>query len=136
MPAPLQRRAALELPWRTIAKLIITAALVWTWLQLYQLLLVLVVAVLLAVTLNPLVERVEEFGMPRWAAATLVSFVVFAIVGGFLWLSWSSLNQQAEYVTEHLGDLESELLNRLPPWMRQWLRKNLRERQWSACRCH
>jgi len=121
VPASLQRRTTVELPWRTIGKLIVAAALVWVWLQLYQFVLVLVVAVLLAVTLNPLVQWVERFGLSRWAAAGLVSFVVFALVGGFLWLTWSSLNQQAEYVTEHFGDLEFELLNRLPAWLHRTL---------------
>src|SRR5439155_1746409 len=93
----------------------------WVWVQLYQFVLVLVVAVLLAVTLIPLVQSVERFGLSRWAAAGLVSFVVFALVGGFLWLTWSSLNQQAEYGTEHLGDLEFELLNRLPAWLHRTL---------------
>jgi predicted PurR-regulated permease PerM len=121
MPEPLPRRTTVEVSWRTIAKLIVAAALIWVWLQLYQFVLVLVVAVLLAVTLNPLVQWVERWRLPRWAAAAVMSFIAFALVGGFLWLTWSSLNAQAEYMTEHMGDLEFELLNRLPAWMHHTL---------------
>jgi len=117
----MQRRTTIEVPWRTIAKLIIAAALVWAWLQLYQLVLVLIVAVLLAVTLNPLVQRLERVGLPRWGSAAVVSLTGFALVAGFLWLTWSSLNDQAQYVSEHLGPIGSQLLDRLPPWLHRAL---------------
>jgi predicted PurR-regulated permease PerM len=122
VPESLRRRSSIELTWRTILKLIITAALVWVWLQIYPLILVLTVAILLAVTLNPLVQRLQQSRvLPRWAAATLVSVLIVAVIAGFLWVTWSSLSQQAQYVTDNLGDLESQLLNRLPAWVRDAL---------------
>src|SRR4051794_10306917 len=47
-----RRRVAVVVPWRTLLKLIAAAALVWAALQLVELALVVVVAILLAVTLN------------------------------------------------------------------------------------
>ena len=71
MPEP-QRRVAVVVPWRTILKLLAAAALVWLWFKLVQLVLVLLVAVLLAVTLNPIVVVARAPRLARWAATLLV----------------------------------------------------------------
>jgi predicted PurR-regulated permease PerM len=113
------RRITVDVRWGTILKLITAAVLVWVWLQVYELVLVIVVAVLLAVTLNPIVTWVERRGPPRWAAAIAVSAVAFGLVAGFFWITWSSLNQQAEFVKTHFGDIESVLMRRLPAWVRE-----------------
>src|SRR5205085_4660339 len=49
MPSGAQR-VTVELPWRTIAKVLAAGALVWVWLKTYELVLLVVLAVLLAVT--------------------------------------------------------------------------------------
>lgn len=116
MPVARQPRL-IDISWRTIAKVLAAVALVWLWLRLFQLVLVVIVATLLAVTLNPLVTRLEHRGWKRGLAASFVSFTLLALVGGFLFLTWSSLAEQARYVTEHVGDIEREVLSQLPPWM-------------------
>lgn len=120
MPEP-HRRVAVIVPWRTILKLVAAAALVWLWLQLVQMLLVLIVAVLLAVTLNPLVRRLEDRGLPRWGAALTVGIVLVAMVGGFLWITWSSLSAQASYVVSHLDRVQRDALDALPGWLQSAL---------------
>jgi len=119
MPHQSDRRTTVEVPWRTIFKLIAAVALVWVWLQLYELFLIVVVAILLAVTLDPLVARIERRGLPRWGATTAVSVVFLAVVAGFLWLTWSSLNDQAQYVARHVGQIEQQILKALPGWVRR-----------------
>ena len=116
-----RRLRTVDISWRTVFKVLAAIVFVWLWLQLYGLVLVLIVAILLAVTLNPLVAWFERRGWPRWGAASFVSLVLLALVGGFLWLTWSSLNEQAQYVTQHVGTFEHEVLNRLPPWMRKFV---------------
>jgi predicted PurR-regulated permease PerM len=100
-------------------KVLAAIALVWLWLHLIQLILVIVVAVLLAVTLNPVVEWFERRGWPRWAGSTFVGLVLLAMVGGFFWITWASLSDQLQYVTEHVGEIERSATSKLPPWVRQ-----------------
>ena len=94
------------------------AALIWLWLTLVHLVLVVIVAVLLAVTLSPVVEWFEGRGLPRWAATVVVALAVLATVGGFLWLTWASLSDQARYAAQFLNDVEGNVLARLPAWLR------------------
>src|SRR5439155_15253923 len=105
---------AIEVPWRTIAKIICALALIWVWIQLYQLTLLVIVAVLLAVALEPLVARIERRGLPRWAAAATVGFTVLVLLGGFFYFTWSSLSSQAGTVTARLMEFVHAINDRLP----------------------
>lgn len=115
MPEP-QRRIAVIVPWRTILKLLTAAALVWLWLKLVHVVLVLLVALLLAVTLNPVVSRLER-RMPRGVATLLVGTTIVVVVGGFLWMTWSSLSSQAAYAIAHFNQFQRGLMEKLPGWM-------------------
>ncbi len=112
------RRTSIEVPWRTIFKLFAAAALVWIWLTLAQLVLVLIVAVLLAVTLTPAVDWFERHGWARWAAAALIFVALIAILGGFGWLTWSVVTDQAADLSSHISRFEHDLLDRMPIWLR------------------
>jgi predicted PurR-regulated permease PerM len=118
MPDPGRRRVSVVLPWSTLFKIMAAVALVWVWLTLYQLVLLVVVAVLLAVTLDPVVRRLQRLGLPRWGAATLVCFAMLAAIGGFIYLAGSSLIEEARTVGENLGDVERGVTDRLPPLLR------------------
>jgi predicted PurR-regulated permease PerM len=116
--ADTRRRIAVELSWPTLFKIIAAVALVWVWLTLYQLFLLVVVAVLLAVTLDPVVQQVERSGLPRWGASTIVCFVLLAAIAGFFYLTWSSLAEQGRMLGHQLGDVERAATERLPPVLR------------------
>jgi predicted PurR-regulated permease PerM len=118
MPAVTRRRVSLEIPWRTLLKLAAFAALVWLWLQLIDLILVMIVAVLLAVTFDPVVVWFEKRGLSRGKASLAVALVALAVVGGFFWMTWSSLSVQARYAFEHISEFEKEAVSRMPRWMR------------------
>src|SRR6185436_19511985 len=98
MPDTPRRRIAVDVPWRTIFKVFAAAALLWLWFTLVDLVLVMIVAVLLAVTLDPVVKWLEHRGLPRWGSALAVGFAVIAFLGGFLWLTYASLSTQATYL--------------------------------------
>ena len=119
MPQP-SRRVALVVPWRTILKLIAAAVVVWLWFKLVEVVLVVLVALLLAVTLNPIVTRFER-RMPRWAATLLVGLMLVAVIGGFLWLTWASLSSQAAYVTSHFDQIQRDMWKKVPGWMQNAL---------------
>lgn len=120
------RRIAVVVPWRTILKLLAAAIVVWLWFKLVQLVLVLLVAVLLAVTLNPIVGWLER-RMPRWAATLLVGLAIAVTIGGFLWATWSSLSAQAAYVTSHFDQFQRDAMRKLPGWLRNAAGGNLEQ---------
>ena len=98
MPDNPQRRVALELPWRTVFKVLAAVALVWCWLHLVSLILLMTVAVLLAVTLDPIVQRLEARGLPRWGGSTLVVFGLIAIIAAVTVFAITQLSGQARIV--------------------------------------
>lgn len=108
------RRVTVEVRWATLFKLFAAVALVWLWITLYQLVLVLLVSVLLAVALDPVVAWVERRGLPRWGASTLTGLALLAIIGAFLYLSWTSLAAQASMLGDRLQEFERSTLSRLP----------------------
>jgi predicted PurR-regulated permease PerM len=112
------RRIVIDIRWAALLKVIAAAALVWAWLRLVELVLVVVVAVLLAVTLNPVIDWFERHGWARWSAAALVFIVLIAGVGVFGWLTWTSIADQGSFAFSHLSAFERDLMDRLPSWIR------------------
>lgn len=118
MPDSLRSSVSIEIPWRTILRVLVALGLVWLWLQIVEMVLVVIVAALLAVTLNPLVNWFERRGISRAAGTALVAIILVATTGGFLWFTWSSLSEQLKSVTTHFTEVEQDLLTRMPPWVR------------------
>ena len=102
---------AIFLPFESVERLLLVGSIV----------LVLVVAVVLAVSLDPIVGWIENRRVPRTAAAVIVAVAIVALVGGFLWLTWSSLASQWQQVSGELVDKGRELSDRMPPWLRSAL---------------
>src|SRR5262245_5588403 len=109
---------AVEVPWHTLFKIIGAVALVWIWLQLWQLFLLLVVAILLAVALDPVVRRVQRAGLPRWAASTIVGFLLLGVIVAFLAGTWSSLSSGARLLGTRVAVVERDVIRALPPILR------------------
>ena len=109
----------IELPWRTIGRVLVAAALVWCWLQLTSLFLLAIVAIILAVTLDPLVVRLQRYGLSRPAAAGLV---VLVFVGGLLafgFFASSNLTAEGQLLGRSLANVENQVISRLPPsWVK------------------
>jgi putative heme transporter len=112
-----RRIVTFELPWHTIARVLSTVALVWAALKLAWLFLLLLVAILLAVTLDPVVRSLESLRLPRWVASSLIVFALAGIVVGFAVLTSSQLSAQAHLVGTRLVHAEAALIDRIPsPW--------------------
>src|SRR4051812_50111949 len=120
MPEP-SRRVALVVPTRTILKLIAAAVVIWLWFKLVEVVLVILVALLLAVTLNPIVTRLER-RMPRWAATLLVGLMLVAVIGGVLWVAWASVLSQAADVTSPLDQSQRGMWEKGAGWVQEALR--------------
>src|SRR4051812_29832335 len=116
MPA---QRITVDLPWRTVARVLAAGALVWVWLKTWELVLLVILAVLLAVTLDPLVRRLESRRMPRWGAATVV---VFTVVGGLVLFgifTATTLPDQGRLVASRMLEAEHELASHVPTIVRE-----------------
>ena len=84
----------------------------------YQLVLVVIVGLILAVALDPIVRRLERLGLPRWLAAIAISVLIAAGTGGFLWATWATLSDQGSYLGRYLDDFVRNAIALLPSWMR------------------
>lgn len=119
MPEIPVRRVVVDIPWRTLLRLALAAAIAWALLELIGTILVLLVAVLLAVTLDPLVCWLEARRLSRAAASTLITLLFFVLVGLFLWMTWTSLVEQSEMVGRRFAELYREVEGRLPASWRE-----------------
>lgn len=116
-PDAARRRVVIEVPWRTLFKVMAAVALVWLWVRLIQIVLMLIVAVLLAVTLMPVVCWLERRRLSRGWAVTVVSVGFLLLVGGFLWATWSSLSVQGAFLIQYLDTVQQEVIAKLPAWV-------------------
>src|SRR5215218_8274827 len=89
-----RRRVLLEVPWGTLFRIVTVVALAWLWLRLVEIALMLVVAILLAVTLMPLVSWLERHRLSRASAVAAVTVSFLILAGGFIVFTWSSLSVQ------------------------------------------
>jgi predicted PurR-regulated permease PerM len=108
------RRLSLHIPWSTLVKVIVAAALVAVLVRIWYILTLILIAIIVAVGLHPAVAWLQRRRWPRWVAA---SVVVFLLVGGivlFFGITWRSINGQAQDVGEHLQQMEQQILDHLP----------------------
>jgi predicted PurR-regulated permease PerM len=83
--------------------------------------LVVLIAVVLAVTLEPAVRWLTERRWPRWLAATTFMVVLTGTVIGFLYITSSELNDQARLLGDRLQTAANELFATLPQTWVEWL---------------
>ena len=76
----------IEVPFRTIVKVILTLAVLWLLARLWSILLLLFIAVLLAAAIYPAVRRLERVGLPRTAAVAVVFVGLLVAIAGILGL--------------------------------------------------
>jgi predicted PurR-regulated permease PerM len=114
VPTSRSQTFSIELPWSTILRVCVAGALVWCFLRLTWLFLLVLVAALLAVTLDPLVRRIEARGLPRWLAATLIMLILVGAIVGFAVVASSQLTAQAQVVSNRFIETAQAVRARLP----------------------
>jgi predicted PurR-regulated permease PerM len=89
------------------------AALVWIWLRLWQWILIFVVAIFLAVALDPLVQWLDRRGLKRRFGGPLVVLALALLIAGFFVISGAQLKEQAGM----LGDRISQAREQISSWI-------------------
>jgi predicted PurR-regulated permease PerM len=108
------RRLSLTIPWSTLLKVIAAAALVAVLTQIWYILTLIIIAIIVAVGLQPAVAWLERRQWPRWVAAATVVILLFGGIVAFFAVTWTSVSGQAQDVGEHLKTMEQEIAMRLP----------------------
>ena len=109
-----KRQILLRIPWATLLKILTAIAVVYLWNRLAWLLMLVIIAIIIAVGLQPWVARLERRRVPRAAAAWgLVALIVSTLLG-FFYLTWSSLVSQAHHLGDRLTVIERDVLDRTP----------------------
>jgi predicted PurR-regulated permease PerM len=97
-----------------IVRVLAAIVFVWLWLQLWQLAMVIVVALFVAIGLEPLVAWLEAHRVPRALAASGSVLLLTALIVGFFALAGSSLAEQASELSSHASEVKKEILDQLP----------------------
>lgn len=108
-------RRALSLPAATIAKVLLTLFALWALYKLGTVIALVLIAVVLAIALEPAVEWLERRRVPRWVGATVAVFTVVGCLIVFMVLCGSSLAAQGRQVAERLMTVQKETGDWLPP---------------------
>ena len=103
----------MELTPRTAVIALVTIAAVWLFLQLWQILLLIVVALMFVGMLNPFVEKLEKRGLRRTYATAMVFGALFLVVGGFCALTVPNLVSQVADVVEKLPESQERVAHAL-----------------------
>lgn len=93
----------------------------WIWLRLWRWILIFVVAVFLAVALDPLVQWLDRRGLKRRFGGPLVVLALTLMVAGFFALSGAQLREQAGM----LGDRISEMREQVSSWIPEEMKGNI-----------
>lgn len=94
----------IEIPTRTIIKVILTLVVIWLVLKVISIFLLLLLAVLICLALLPPVRRLEHRGMSRGAAASTVFGGMLLVFAGFLWLIVPPLVTQSQNLIDNAPD--------------------------------
>ncbi len=104
-----------EIAPRSLALIIATAAGVWLAWELRTVLLVLVLALILAGTFNPVIEWLERRGIGRSAALLLLFVGLLASIAGFLFITVPPLNEQLLRIMHDAPATRVRLIRLLSP---------------------
>jgi predicted PurR-regulated permease PerM len=108
-------RTELAIPWSTIGKILVAALIVWGFLKLWLPFLVFLVAVLIAVTLSPVVSWLERRKLSHGVAVALVGLVVLGVILFFAVAVLPSLISQLLHLGENFPAYKTRVESHIPP---------------------
>ncbi len=118
-------RTAIVVPWATLLKIGAALLLAGVLLRLADALVTAFIAVLLAMTLDPVVLWLERHRVARPLAAIAVTVGLVAVVVGLFWAAVPVAVEQAQVVAGRLGEFASQLTARLPQALAQQVHQRM-----------
>ncbi|HEV2073256.1 MAG TPA: AI-2E family transporter, partial [Thermomicrobiales bacterium] len=106
----------IEVPVRTIVTVALALFLIWLLIQVWGILLQVFLAFLLATALLPLVKRLENRGMPKGIASSLVFLGLIAMIAGFFGIIVPPLVEQGQNIVTNAP----EYLNRFEGFIERY----------------
>src|SRR5258705_13437342 len=107
-------RLSLHIPWSTLLKVAAAAALVAVLIRIWYILTLILVAIIIAVGLQPAVAWLERRRWPRWVAASTVVFLLTGGIVGFVAVTWNSISGQSQVLGAHLEGTAQQIAQQLP----------------------
>jgi predicted PurR-regulated permease PerM len=107
-------RVRLDVPWLTILKILSAAALVWIWLRIWPIVMVVLVSLVFAVTLEPVVQWLERRRCKRGLAVLVVGAVTLASFGGFLFAAVGPLTEETALLLDGVASFQESVAVRVP----------------------
>jgi predicted PurR-regulated permease PerM len=104
----------LEVPFRSIVKVLLAALLVWAVLKLWPEFVFILIAVLLAVSLYPLAEWLLERGLPRGLAVLTVAFATTAVVVASVAFFFPPLTEELAKLLGNFPAFRGRVIHRMP----------------------
>jgi predicted PurR-regulated permease PerM len=108
------RRSLFDVSWRAIAKVLAAAALVWTWFQLWQFIMVIIVSIIMAIAMDPAVRWLERRRVSRSLGAVAVVLLVTAAVVAMFARSWVTLSAQSQLILQRLTESVEKIRGAFP----------------------
>jgi predicted PurR-regulated permease PerM len=109
-----ERRNLFDLSWRAIAKVLVAAALVWAWFQLWQFVMVMIVSIIMAIALDPSVRWLERRRLSRSMGSVVVMLLVSAVLMAMIAASWMTLRDQSQLIVQRLTESIEQLRTSIP----------------------
>ncbi len=117
-----RERRSLHVPLSTIIKFLLTLFALWAVYRLRTVIALVLIAVVLAIAIEPAVAWMEGHRVPRWLASTLIVFTLAGCLVGFAVVCESSLITQGRQVVQHVEALHQDAVERMPPALLRLIR--------------
>jgi predicted PurR-regulated permease PerM len=115
MPEELPReRVEFTVSWAAILRVLLASLIVYLCLQLWLLLELLFFALLIAITLWPIVIWTRKRGWPKWTGVTVSAIVLLACVALFFGVLVPTVSHEGGSIINNLPTLKEDLLRTLP----------------------
>src|SRR3954467_6013140 len=109
MSSPEPQRTEIHIPTVTILKLLTAAVIVWAGLKLWPEIVLLFVALILAVALEPVVNWLDEHGLSRGVSVLICALLLLGgVAAAVIWILPPAVEQLQEFV-RRLPELEQQI---------------------------
>ncbi|HEX9501229.1 MAG TPA: AI-2E family transporter, partial [Thermoanaerobaculia bacterium] len=105
----------LRIPFATLMKIALAVLLVAVVIKLWSVVLMIVIAILIAVMLDPIPVWLEGHGVRRSVSVIALAFVIIGVLAGFFFVLVPSVSSQVGELTKAWPEVEQRLIRSFPP---------------------